>query len=142
MHDLTEQVERLAMMVLLILFGGALVTGLLATVTWIDAGIVAVILLVIRPAAGLLGMIGFKAQRGEKLTLAFFGIRGVGTFYYLAYGMNHMAIADPGRLWGLVGLIVLGSILMHGLTVTPIMRSLDREQGRDPDADEQPATTG
>jgi NhaP-type Na+/H+ or K+/H+ antiporter len=76
------------------------------------------------------------ADRSEKLTLSFFGIRGVGTFYYLAYGMNHMDVPHAERLWGLVGLVVLCSILIHGLTVTPIMRSLDRQQGRDPDGDE------
>jgi NhaP-type Na+/H+ or K+/H+ antiporter len=136
MHEVTEQVERIAMMVLLLLFGGALVRGLLAPVTWTDAGIAAVILLIIRPVTGLIGLLGFQAERSEKLTLAFFGIRGVGSFYYLAYGMNHMEVAGAERLWGLVGLIVLMSILLHGLTVTPIMRSLDRQQGRDPDAED------
>ena len=136
MHAVTEQIERIAMMVLLLVFGGALVSGLLAPVTWADAGVAVVILLVIRPATGLIGLIGFKADRSEKLTLAFFGIRGVGSFYYLAYGLNHMDVASAERLWGLVGLIVLMSILLHGLTVTPIMRSLDRQHGRDPDAEE------
>ncbi len=136
MHDLTEQVERLAMMVLLILFGGALVCGLLSKVTWTDAAVAVTILLLIRPAAGLIGLLGSPAAQGEKLTLSFFGIRGVGTFYYLAYGINHTPIAEAERLWGVVGLVVFGSILLHGLTVTPMMRSLDRQQGRDPDADD------
>lgn len=142
MHDLTEQVERLVMMVVLILFGGALVSGLLAAVTWTDVGVAAVILLIIRPATGLIGLLGFPAERREKLTLAFFGIRGVGTIYYLAYGMNHMELAGADRIWGLAGLIILGSILLHGLTVTPIMRSLDRQQGRDPDAEDDVAPEG
>jgi NhaP-type Na+/H+ or K+/H+ antiporter len=88
---------------------------------------------------GWLGLLGHKADLSEKLTLAFFGIRGVGSIYYLAYGLNHMEVAGAERLWGLVGLVVLFSILLHGLTVTPIMRSLDRQQGRDPDRD-QPAS--
>lgn len=135
MHALTEQVERLAMMVLLILFGGALVSGLLADITWRDALLVAVILLIVRPIAGWLALLGYPADPSEKLTIAFFGIRGVGSIYYLAYGANHMGLDDPGRLWGIVGLVVLCSVLLHGLTVTPIMRSLDRRQGRDPDVD-------
>jgi NhaP-type Na+/H+ or K+/H+ antiporter len=135
MHAMTEQVERLAMMVLLILFGGALVSGLLAPVGWIEVGAALLILLVIRPVTGWLGMLGYPADRGEKLTLAFFGIRGVGTIYYVAYGINHMEIADAERLWGVVGLVVLLSILLHGLTVTPIMRSLDQQRGIDPDAE-------
>jgi len=136
MHNLTEQIERIAMMVLLLLFGGALVKGLLAPLQWIDVGAALVILVIVRPVTGLIGLFGHKAEFGEKLTLAFFGIRGVGSIYYLAYGLNHIgSVGDADRLWAILGLIVLLSILMHGLTVTPIMRRLDRSQGRDPDAD-------
>lgn len=135
MHDITEQVERIAMMVLLILFGGALVSGLLAALRWQDVLAAAAILLLVRPAAGLIGLAGFPADRSEKLTLAFFGIRGVGSFYYLAYALNHLQLGGEGeRLWAIVGLVALFSVLLHGLTVTPVMRSLDRQQGRDPDA--------
>lgn len=134
MHDVTEQIERLAMMVLLLMFGGALVSGLLSTVTWVDAVVAAIILLVIRPITGLIGLLGYKAHAGEKLTLAFFGIRGVGSIYYLAYGLNHAKVDGMERLWGLVGLVILFSILLHGLTVTPVMRMLDRERGVSPDS--------
>ena len=58
------------------------------------------------------------------------------TIYYLAYGLNHIDVADADRLWGLV---VLFSVVLHGLPVTPIMRLLDRQHGRDPDKDEPPA---
>lgn len=139
MHDLTEQIERLAMMVLLLLFGGALVTGLLEPLRLVDVALVLLILLVVRPMTGLAALIGFRVDRFEKLTIAFFGIRGVGSFYYLAYGLNHMDADDPERLWAIVGLAALVSILLHGLTVTPAMRWLDRRQGRDPDMDEPAA---
>ena len=138
MHDFTEQIERLMMMVVLVLFGGALVSGLLAPLHVVDIAAAVAILLVIRPLAGLVGLAGFKAAWGEKLTLAFFGIRGVGSFYYLAYGLNHMPVEGGERLWAIVGLVVLLSVLLHGLTVTPVMRRLDRSQGRDPDAEALP----
>jgi NhaP-type Na+/H+ or K+/H+ antiporter len=135
MHDITEQVERLSMMVLLILFGGALVSGILQPLRWTDAVAAAAIILIVRPVAGMIGMVGLKAPLSEKTTLAFFGIRGVGSFYYLAYALNHMDLASGERLWAITALIVLFSILLHGLTVTPVMRLLDRQQGRDPDGD-------
>ena len=141
MHDVTEQIERIAMMVLLLLLGGALVSGLLAKVTLVDAAVALTILLVIRPVTGLIGLAGFKADSTEKLTLAFFGIRGVGSIYYLSYGLNRLEVDDAERLWGLVGLVVFLSILLHRLTVTPVMRSLDRQQGRDPDADDDAAAS-
>ncbi|MBP7703676.1 MAG: cation:proton antiporter [Caulobacter sp.] len=136
MHDLTEQVERLAMMVLLILFGGALVSGLLSPLRWMDVALGLAVLFIVRPAAGLIGLIGFKAPVGERLTLAIFGIRGVGSFYYLAFALNAAPFGQAERLWAIVGLIVLLSILGHGLTVTPVMRRLDRSQGRDPDPED------
>ncbi|MBB3997172.1 cation:proton antiporter [Aureimonas pseudogalii] len=143
MHELTEQIERIAMMVLLLVFGGALVSGLLAPLRWIDAGAAVVTLLVVRPLTGLIGLMGHRADWTERLTLAFFGIRGIGSVYYLAYGLNHMPDVEGGdRLWAIVGLIILISILMHGITVTPIMRMLDRSHGRDPDADEAASPSG
>lgn len=134
MHAITEQIERLAMMVLLILFGGALVSGLLKPVTWVDIVVALAVLLVIRPVTGWLGLLAWSGDRVEKLTLSFFGIRGVGSIYYLAYGINHMPVGDAERLWAIVGLIILFSILLHGLTVTPIMRLLDERRGVDPEA--------
>jgi sodium/hydrogen antiporter len=130
MHGLVEQVERLAMMVVLLLFGGALVTGLLAPLGVIDYVVAAAIILIVRPLAGMIALLGFKVSFSEKLTIAFFGIRGIGSFYYLAYGLNHMEMQDGERLWGIVGLICLMSIILHGLTVTPLMSLLDKHVGR------------
>lgn len=134
MHALTEQVERLAMMVLLILFGGALVGGLLQPLRTVDIIAAFAIIIVVRPLAGVMGLARLREAQSEKLTLAFFGIRGVGSFYYLAYALNQMPLAEGARLWAIVGLVVLLSVLLHGLTVTPAMRLLDRRHGRDPDA--------
>ena len=142
MHDITEQVERIGMMVLLLLFGGALVSGLLLPLRWSDAAAAAVIILLVRPLAGVIGLWGFKAEASEKMTLAFFGIRGVGSFYYLAYALNHLDLPEGERLWAITGLVALFSIVLHGLTVTPIMRFIDRSQGRDPDAEDAPSPPG
>lgn len=138
MHDITEQVERIGMMVLLILFGGALIDGLLRSLGWADVLAAAAIILVVRPLAAMVGLLGLPVHGSEKVTLAFFGIRGVGSFYYLAYALNHMDMPQGERLWAIVGLVALMSILLHGLTVTPAMRLLDRLHGRDPDGSEPP----
>ncbi|MDP1873160.1 sodium:proton antiporter [Phenylobacterium sp.] len=133
MHDFIEQIERMAMMVVLVLFGGALVSGLLGPLRPIDVAAAVIIVLVVRPLTGLIGFIGWKRPMREKLILAFFGIRGVGSFYYLAFGLNAAPFEGGDRLWALVGLICLMSILLHGVTVTPVMRWFDRSQGRNPD---------
>lgn len=128
MHDVSDQVERLLMMLLLILFGGAIANGLLASLTWTDALIGLAVVLVVRPVAGLISMIGSGQPRRERLLLAFLGIRGVGSVYYIAYALNHGDFGDSERLWTVVGFIILVSILLHGVTATPLLERLARRR--------------
>lgn len=131
LHGFAEEAERLLMMVLLVLFGGILAFGgLLAGFDWSTLLFVAGVLLVARPAAGLLSLVGSKLPWREQLVISFFGIRGMGSIYYLAYALNHGPFADPHRLWAIIGGVVLASILLHGITVTPALRLLDRWQRR------------
>ena len=128
LHEFSEQIERLLMMLLLFTFGGAIAGGLLADLTWSAVLFALACLLVVRPLAGLIGLVGCGRPWAERLIIAFFGIRGVGSFYYLAYALNHADFADPSALWAVVGFIVLGSVVAHGMTVTPVMRAFDRRR--------------
>jgi NhaP-type Na+/H+ or K+/H+ antiporter len=62
------------------------------------------------------------------MAISFFGIRGIGSVYYLAYGLQEGAFEKPDLLWGATGFIILVSIVLHGITVTPVMRRLDRRR--------------
>jgi sodium/hydrogen antiporter len=131
MHDFSDQIERLLMMLLLVLFGGALANGLLSSLTWTDALIGLAVVFVVRPVAGLLAMIGSGQPWRERLLLAFLGIRGVGSVYYLAYGINHGDFGDSERIWAVVGFIILVSILVHGVTATPLLARLTQRREAD-----------
>ncbi|MCJ2089771.1 cation:proton antiporter [Methylobacterium sp. E-005] len=132
MHDYAEELERLLMMVLLVGFGFALAGGgLLTGLTWPAAVFVALALLVVRPLCGWVGLTGSGLPGDERAVIAFFGIRGLGTVYYLAYALGHAPFEAPDLLWSTVGLAVLVSIVLHGVTVTPVLRFLDRRSGRD-----------
>jgi NhaP-type Na+/H+ or K+/H+ antiporter len=126
LHDFAEQLERLLMMAVLVLFGGALSGGLLSPLGWTDAALGLVILLVVRPLAGWLGLVGSHDDKAEVAMIAFFGIRGIGSFFYMAYAMTHADFESADRLWAIVGFIVLISVVIHGVTVTPLIRRLDR----------------
>ncbi len=129
MHDFSDQIERLLMMLLLVLFGGALANGLLSSLTWTDALVGLAVVFVIRPIAGLIAMTGSDQPLRERLLLAFLGIRGVGSVYYLAYGINHGDFGNSERLWAVVGFIILLSIVVHGVTATPLLERLTHRRG-------------
>jgi len=128
LHDFIEQTERLLMMLLLVLFGGALANGLLIPLGWMDVLAAALILFAVRPLAGLIGLSGVPMPMAEKLAIGFFGIRGMGSFYYLAFALNQANFGVPNQLWAVIGFVVLVSIVVHGTTVTPVMRMLDRSR--------------
>ncbi|MDY6923097.1 MAG: cation:proton antiporter [Pseudomonadota bacterium] len=134
MHDFSDQIERLLMMLLLVLFGGALANGLLDSLTWTDALIGLAVVFVVRPVAGLIAMTGSGQPWRERLLLAFLGIRGVGSVYYLAYGINHGDFGDSERLWAVVGFIIVVSVLVHGVTATPLLARLARRREAEADA--------
>lgn len=136
MHEFTDQLERLLIVVILILFGGALARGLLAPLTWTGVGLGLMMLLVLRPLGGVLTLLGTRTSWPERLAISFFGIRGIGSFFYLAYAIGKGHFADARELWATTGFTVLTSIVLHGVLATPVMDWLDRRQGR-PTAAEQ-----
>nr|WP_199268473.1 cation:proton antiporter [Halomarina oriensis] len=76
--------------------------------------------------AGLLALVGVDRDRSERATIAFFGVRGLGSFYYLAYALNHAPFPDADLLWAVVGFTVLVSVVVHGVTATPVVERLGR----------------
>jgi NhaP-type Na+/H+ or K+/H+ antiporter len=126
LHSFSEQIERLLMMVLLVCFGAAIAEGsIFGALNWSVIAVAALILFLVRPLSGWVGLAGSGHSPEEKAVVAFFGIRGLGSFYYLAFALGHAEFDHPGTLWVTVCLVVLVSIVLHGIAVTPIMRRLD-----------------
>jgi sodium/hydrogen antiporter len=133
LHDFAEQLERLLMMVLLVIFGGSLAAGgLLRAFSWEVALFALLAIFVVRPLSGWIGLIGSGCPPSDKAVVAFFGIRGIGTAYYLAYGLGKAEFAEADLLWSAAATVMLISIVLHGMTVTPAMRFIDRQHGREP----------
>ena len=131
LHDFIEQLERLFMMALLVIFGGALVAGGLLQALNYEAVVFSLTaIFLVRPVIGWLSLLGNDRWLAEKLVISFFGIRGLGSVYYLAYGLKHGQFQNPDLLWSVIGFTILISVLLHGTSVTPVMSWLDRRAGR------------
>ncbi|NKX50257.1 sodium:proton antiporter [Arthrobacter deserti] len=131
LHSYVEQLERLMTVVILVLLGGAIARGLLAGIGWAEVMFALAFLLLVRPVAGLLGLAGGQTGPRERIAISFFGIRGIGSLYYLAYAMkNGQFAATAEELWALAGLVVAMSIVLHGATTAPVMNRLDRLRER------------
>ncbi len=140
LHDFAEQTERLLTVLLLLLLGGAVVGGLLEPLTWPAALAGLALIFVIRPLIGFLSLRGAPGHTAEHWVIAAFGIRGIGSFYYLSYALTHAAFPGADLVWATIGFVVLVSVVLHGVAATPVMRMLDRANERT--GQQQEASTG
>lgn len=87
------------------------------------AMLVILLLLVVRPAAVWIGLLGERVSRDQRILLSWFGIRGIGSVYYLLFAINHgLSPALARELTALTLTAVTVSIVVHGMSVTPLMR--------------------
>ncbi|GAA2108996.1 cation:proton antiporter [Microlunatus panaciterrae] len=131
LHGFVEQIERLLTVLVVTLLGGAVARGLLAGTTWPEVAVAAAFILVIRPLTGWVALLRGRTGPRERAVIAFFGVRGVGSLFYLAFALQQGSFAGhQEQLWRLVTLVVGGSILIHGVMATPVMSVLDRLRAR------------
>lgn len=127
MHQFSDQIERLLSAIVLILFGGALVSGILGYLDWRGVVVAVAVVVVVRPVAGLVGLTGTSLPKRERAVVASFGIRGVGSFYYLAYASNQVEFLQIEQVWAVTALVVLLSVVIHGTTATWAMDQVGRD---------------
>jgi NhaP-type Na+/H+ or K+/H+ antiporter len=125
--------------VLLLLLGVALTNGLLADLRWPGAVVAALLVLVVRPLTAWLCLLpGSRGARDlpgdnelgprERVVVAVFGVRGIGSVYYLAYATGVADFGDPRPLWSTVAFAIVLSVVLHGVSVTPAMDWLERRR--------------
>lgn len=125
LHASSESIERLVSAALLVLLGGAVVDGALAPLTLRGAALGLAVVLLVRPIAGWLALLRTTMPQSERWALAFFGIRGIGSVYYLAQALNEAEFADADQLWAIVAFVILVSVLVHGVSAAPLMKRVD-----------------
>ena len=130
LHDFTESVEHALTAILLVALGAVLPT-LLGGLTAAGAIIALALILVVRPVGGWLSLAGSRLRGRDRWVVAAYGVRGVGSIYYLAYAAGQIEFWDEARLWALVGFAILLSTLLHGFTAGIVMEGLSRERRRD-----------
>lgn len=114
-----EQLERIGEAAVVVITGAMLSWNALPIeALWF----VPLLFLLVRPVSVELALLGSRAQRIERHLIGWFGIRGIGSLYYLMYAIEH-GLPEPiaSRLTALTLTTVAASILAHGVSVTPLM---------------------
>ncbi len=115
-----EQLERIGEVAVVLLVGGMLATG---RIYWEGLWLVPLLFLVIRPLAVMAGLLGSHTSGQQRGLIAWFGIRGIGSIYYLMFALQHgVGGSLAEELVSIVLTVVAISIIVHGVSVTPLMK--------------------
>ena len=115
-----EQMERVLEVGLVLLVGAMLTPQF---VSWRDLWFVPVLFLVIRPLAVLLGAQGKHVGQIQRGLICWFGIRGIGSVYYLMYAVGHGVPPEIAtRLVSLTLCVIAVSVVVHGISAAPLMK--------------------
>jgi len=114
-----EHLERLSEILLILLVGGMLFVD---SWSWRAVGFALFLFVVARPISVLLSTMGSGATWRMRGLTAWFGVRGIGSLYYLMYAIQH-GLSEPlaVQLIQLTLVVITLSIVMHGISVKPLL---------------------
>lgn len=121
-----EQLERFTEVAIVLVLGALIpLVEFPSDVLWF----IPVLFLVIRPVAVIFGLLGTNVTGTQRTLMSWFGIRGIGSIYYLMYAISHeidAALAE--RLLSITVAVVVASIVIHGVSVTPLMTRYEQRK--------------
>ena len=114
-----EHLERLSELLLVMAVGGTL---FLSSWSWEAVGLALFVFLVARPVSVLIGLLGTRTAWRMRTLTSWFGVRGIGSLYYLMYAIQHGLPESLALQFIQLTLIVVAlSIFLHGTSVKPLM---------------------
>ena len=126
LHEVTTVVEKLAELSLLLLLGSVLPIGGVLELGWAVVLVAAGLLFVVRPLAVLVSLLPSRVPWSRRLFMAWFGIRGIGSIYYLGFAFAALTPLDARPLFSIVAVTIVASVILHGLTGAAVTRRLLR----------------
>ncbi|MGI0105184.1 cation:proton antiporter [Salinimicrobium sp. WS361] len=122
LHDFVQEMEHLFMVIYILLFGGSIMNGMLTLTDWKGVVFAFLFVLVVRPVAGLIGLWGVEKDFKSKLAISFFGIRGIGSIFYLSWAfVTFDYFSHKNELYAITAYIILISIVIHGFTAPSVI---------------------
>lgn len=127
-HDGAEVVEKFCELGLILLLGSMVTTAGVREVGLSGWLLVPVLLFVIRPLATGVAFFGSSMPPRERAFIAWFGVRGVGSLYYVtvALGLGFLNVQESRDLFWTVAACIVTSVVLHGVTASPLSRRLLR----------------
>ena len=123
-HDGAEHVEKFGELALILLLGSTVTLAGLQAPGWSGWLLAPLLLVVIRPLSVAVALLRTGLAPRERAFTAWFGVRGIGSLYYVAVALGAGVLSDSEAsvLFWTVAVCVIASIVVHGISATPLSR--------------------
>ena len=115
LHDFSESLEHALTAILLVALGAALPV-LWQHFDWRLAAVGLALIFIVRPLVGWAALSGTQFKGRQRAVVAFYGVRGIGSIYYLAYAGSHAELVNEYQLWATIAFTIFLSSIVHGAT--------------------------
>ncbi|MNK25374.1 K(+)/H(+) antiporter NhaP [compost metagenome] len=130
MMAISVGLERFVELALMLIIGCVVSAYWREMLAWMPLLVSAALFVAVRPASVMLALAGSTLDARQRWMAGWLGIRGVGTFYYLMLAVEQAPQAVSGGLAPLLLAAIVGSVLVHGVTASPLLRWYCRGQPR------------
>ncbi|MFD1014454.1 cation:proton antiporter [Winogradskyella rapida] len=120
-------VEKFLIIFWMIFFGGSLVGGILDFNSLPTLAFGLCLVLIARPLLGFMSLYKSGLNLKKRWAISFFGIRGIGSVFYLTYAIKHGDFEQINPMFSLVAFIILVSVVLHGITTKRFMAHIEQE---------------
>ncbi len=127
-YQFIDHVEQTILYIFLFVFGGLIATNGLGGIDWQHIAIAMALIFVLRPVVGMIAFAFCDIPKDEKFVISFFGIRGIGTIYYLAFAHNELSgFSQIDDVWYIATCCIIISIIVHGISAKILMPKLENQ---------------
>ncbi len=120
--EFTEQIEKLHEVAAIVILGTMLLIEPMLKYAGQSLLIATLLFLIIRPLGVWLSLLGQNLPKKTKSLMGWFGIRGLGSIYYLTYALGEGIKGETAEqiVWITLTIVVF-SIIIHGITAAPLI---------------------
>lgn len=115
LHNFAQSIEH-ALTALILLALGAALPALLPALNWQGALIAVALIFLVRPLIGWGSLAGSGLMGGQRFVVAFYGVRGIGSIYYLSYIGSQIELVNQAELWAIIAFTIVLSTMVHGFS--------------------------
>jgi NhaP-type Na+/H+ or K+/H+ antiporter len=126
LHDFNEELEAFIVAFLFIMIGIFFAFNYEKLFEPQIIAVALIMVLVVRPIAGYLSLIKTNLKPFQRFVMSFYGIRGIGSVFYLAYAFTSATFEDPTDLIGVMMVTIFLSVIIHGISSHWVQKKIER----------------